>query len=168
MPPPGDRAAGGVRIPVQSIHDLTSRQLSECTPFERVMIQALKDLHGEVLEQKARTEDTDKRTENFERDFAAHTKAEEKKATKRFRWQMFASPLVIVAIIGGVTQWQVAKLGAVKDTQSSYAKEQQHQKDLETVAAKFDATLTGIRVELEQQRRGYPDPLHQDAKVKSK
>jgi hypothetical protein len=72
---------------------------------------------------------------------------------------------VLLGVIGiavpAIVSVQVARIGQIKPAQIDLDAEQQHQRDLEAITVKLDAKLDGLRADLEQQRRGYPQPLHQ-------
>lgn len=82
------------------------------------------------------------------------------------------TPLIVGAIvtlgtlvIGGVTQFQVASIGALKAEQATHAQSTLREDEVRAIENRVASKLDGLRTELEQQRRGYAAPLQRDPDV---
>lgn len=81
-------------------------------------------------------------------------------------------PLIVGAIvtlgtlvIGGVTQFQVASIGALKETQAAHVQSTLREDEVRAIENRVASKLDDLRTELERQRRGSPAPLQRDPDV---
>jgi hypothetical protein len=158
MSPP---KVSGIEIPPRQLHELSDRQLAQMTPFERDAHRRLDLLERASIDQLTALEGIATNQRNAERRFEDHAARESKKSRNR----AFAQPTIIIAIltiIGGV--W-VEKIKASAIQQTVEKADNKLDKEREKMAADITQGLSNqlrdLRTELEQQRRGYPQPLHQ-------
>ena len=133
----------GIEIPLPHRHRLQSVHDEQPCPYHGQMLETINEIYGLV-------------------GAAAADAASANRSAKRNGYGQWAIG-ILLGIIGiavpAIVSVQVARIGQIKPAQSELSIEQKHQRDIEAIAAKLDSRLDGLRTELEQQRRGYPQPM---------
>jgi hypothetical protein len=158
---PGEFGIGGVRIP-----NMKHAQVEDTPPSDNVRDLVLKERKARMtIEERLDQFGLDvSELKRVVADFKAHLEASKRWAWLKSLASSTAFATILAALVAGAFQlWGVKLQTKQEPAKADYAAEQQRAKDLETVRAGISADLQSLRVEIEQSRRGYPQPMRQDA-----
>jgi hypothetical protein len=163
-PPPGEFGLGGVRIP-----GMHHAQAEDTPPSDNVR-------HLVLAERNARIELGDQvesmRLEMFElrrviADFSKHLAGSQWKNWLRSLGSSAVFATIFAAIIGTTGQLWSTKMMSEAQQKADVAAEQKRAREREAEQSKLLTKLEELDAKIEQNRRGYPQPLHQ-AETKAK
>lgn len=160
-PPPGDRAYGKIKLP--SVHSETE----ETPPSDNVRHMIIHEQKARV-ELSAQVEALGLQMVEFGRvmnDFKRHL-------NKGKWWRSIVSSAAfatvfsaVLGLIGVIYVAKTQKEPVVQAAKTELEIEAQHQRDIAAVISGVSYQLTELRTELEQQRRGYPQPISRESEV---